>query len=162
MTQTTPEQVASQVFEVVPGVMRSLRAQMREAREGDLSVTQFRVLGFIDRHKGTSLSDVADHIGLSLPSMSKIVDGLVTQRLVGREFDRADRRRMTLTLTPRGRSVLEAARAETRTAVAKSLGGLTPDELATVGAAMEILRPLFFTERETERKRREAYGSTGN
>src|SRR5512136_3296462 len=102
------ETCAQEVLEVVPLVMRTIRAEMRRHRTADLSVPQFRTLSFIDHNADASLSDVAEHIGLTLPSMSKIVDGLVTRKLVTRQTHPTDRRRMTLTLTTRGQTALES------------------------------------------------------
>ena len=76
----SPAHTARELMEVVPLVMRTFRAEMRGSRANDLSVPQFRALGFVHRKPGTSLSDVAEHIGLALPSMSKLIDGLVLFR----------------------------------------------------------------------------------
>ena len=149
--KATPEYVAAQVVEVIPLVMRSIREHMRKHRQADLTVTQFRTLAFIDRNVGTSLSDVADHIGLALPSMSKLIDALVRRKLVVREFDTIDRRRVTLSLTARGRSILETARSETRAVMTETLASLERDELETILTAMQVLRPLFTSPREAQR-----------
>jgi DNA-binding MarR family transcriptional regulator len=146
----TPEETAGELMDVVPRVMRALRHQMRRHRGVDLSVPEFRTLGFLNRHEGASLSQVADHIGLTLPSMSKLVDGLVGRKLVEREFNRQDRRRVTLALTGRGRAILQAARTPTQAHLAQVLSALTPDERATVVRAMQVLRPLFTSPREKE------------
>ena len=111
---------------------------------------EFRALGFINSHAGASLSDVADHIGLTLPSMSKLMDGLVERKLVTREFDSADRRRVMLGLTGRGRAILDAAHAASQTYLAEVLAALSPSERASVAQAMEALRPLFISDREKE------------
>ena len=81
---TPPDVCAQEILEVVPAVMLAIRAELRRHRTADLSVPQFRTLAFIDRQADASLSDVAEHIGLTLPSMSKIVDGLVTRKFVTR------------------------------------------------------------------------------
>src|SRR5512137_2718402 len=106
---TSPDICAQEILEVVPAVMRIIRAEMRRHRTADLSVPQFRTLAFIDRNVAASLSDVAEHIGLTLPSMSKIVDGLVMRKLVTRQTHPTDRRRMTLALTPRGQTALQTS-----------------------------------------------------
>ena len=134
---------AREVLEVVPQVMRAIRAELRRHRTADLSVPQFRTLNFIGRKPEASLSEAAGYIGLTLPSMSKIVDGLVTRKLVARQTDPADRRRMTLVLTKSGQTALEASRAATRACLAESLAGLTDAERATVVKAMDALRPIF-------------------
>jgi DNA-binding MarR family transcriptional regulator len=149
--KATPEQVASELLEVAPSITREIRETMRRTREGDLTVTQFRVLGFIDRHTGASLSDVADHIGLALPSMSKLIDAMVKRKLVIREFDTVDRRRVTLQLSARGRTILETARSETRAVITQMVSVLEPAQLDTVYNALHALRPLFASPREAQR-----------
>ena len=146
----TPNETAGELMDVVPRVMRVLRAQMRSHRAADLSVPEFRTLAFLNGHAGASLSDVADHIGLTLPSMSKLLDGLVERKLVTRESDAGDRRRVTLMLTGRGRAILQAAHGPTQAYLAEVLSALSPAERATVVQAMRALRPLFVSDREKE------------
>jgi DNA-binding MarR family transcriptional regulator len=145
---TSPDACAQGILEVVPAVMRTIRAEMRRHRTADLSVPQFRTLAFIDRQADASLSDVAEHIGLTLPSMSKIVDGLVTRKLVTRQTHATDRRRMRLALTPRGQTALQTSREATRACLAEDLAGLTERQRETIGQAMEILRPVFTSQGE--------------
>ena len=139
----SPGDCAHQVLDVVPLVMRTIRAQMRQHRAVDLSVPQFRTLSYIDGNSGASLSAVAEQIGLTLPSMSKIVDGLVVRKLVIRQTHHDDRRRMTLALTERGRSALESSREATRNCLAQALGNLSSADRSTIVAAMNLLRPIF-------------------
>ena len=152
---TTTEAVTRQVIEVVPLVMRGIRAQMRRHRAPGLSLPQFRVLTFLDRHAGASLSDTAEYIGVTLPSMSKMVDGLVEQKLVTRKLDAADRRRATLALTRHGCTVLSTARAHTQTHLAQQFESLPPAKREVIVQAMEALRPIFQSEREVALTRAE-------
>ena len=149
---TSPETCAQEVLEVVPVVMRIIRGKMRQHRAADLSVPQFRTLAFIDRNAEASLSDVAEHIGLTLPSMSKIVDGLVARKLVIRETRPDDRRRMILTLTRSGQTALETSRTATRTCLASMLAPLTDTERAIIVKAMGSLRPVFTVRLESSLK----------
>ena len=151
---TSPDACAQEVLEIVPAVMRTIRAEMRRHRTADLSVPQFRTLAFIDRNVDASLSDVAEHIGLTLPSLSKIVDGLVARKFVTRQTHRADRRRMTLALTARGQTALRTTREATRACLAEDLAALTDRERETVAQAMEILRPVFTLQGETPKSMR--------
>ncbi len=146
MPVSSPE-AARQVLEVVPAVMRGVRTMMRESAERNLSVPQFRTLGFINHHRGASLSDVAEHIGLTLPSMSKLVDGLVERKLVTRQSHTGDRRRITLELTARGCALWESALESTQASLAEKLATLSESDRATVVRAMRILQPLFAHER---------------
>jgi DNA-binding MarR family transcriptional regulator len=111
---TTARRLRSGVLEVVPASCGRSAPKPRRHRTADLSVPQFRTLAFIDRNVDASLSDVAEHIGLTLPSMSKIVEGLVTRKLVTRQTHPVDRRRMTLALTARGQNAASLARGNPR------------------------------------------------
>src|SRR5512143_1921672 len=140
---SSPDVCAQEILEVVPIVMRTIRAELRRHRTADLSVPQFRTLAFIDRNVDASLSDVTEHIGLTLPSMSKIVDGLVARKLVTRQTHPTDRRRMTLTLTARGQTALQTSREATRACLAEDLAAVTDRERETIRQAMCVLRPVF-------------------
>ncbi len=139
----SPEECAHELMEVVPLAMRAIRATVRSHREHDLSVPQQRTLSYLRNHEGASLSHLAEHIGLGLPSMSKLVDGLVTRGLVARHEDRADRRRLALSLTPEGRIVLNLSRAAAEAELARTLAMLPEAERGTVAEAMGLLRGLF-------------------
>jgi len=143
MPSISLDECARQVLETVPLVMRAVRAEMRRHRAADLSVPQFRTLTFLNRQAGASLSQVAEHIGLTLPSMSLLVDGLVERKLILRNTHTADRRRVTLTLTARGQSVLEAAHDAALAALAGKLAALSAQDRAIVVQAMQALRPVF-------------------
>jgi DNA-binding MarR family transcriptional regulator len=142
MTQSV-EEAARQVLDTIPLVMRTIRAEFRSQRSNDLSVPQFRALAYIESNDGVSLSSLANHIGLTLPSMSKLVDGLVSRRLVDREEYQEDRRRVCLRITSQGKSELKAVHDHTQAYLAEKMAGLTKEELVTVTHALQILKDLF-------------------
>jgi len=137
------KETARQVLEVIPLVMRTVRTEMRRHRAHDLSVPQFRALGFVQRRPGASLSDVAEHIGLTLPAMSKLIDGLVARKLMTRRGHSDDRRRVMLELTARGAALLQTSRESTHAALAERLSQLSESDRAAIVRAMHILQPLF-------------------
>src|SRR5881409_3039307 len=82
--------------------MRVVRSEMRHQGALVVSVPQFRALAFVERHPGVSLAGVAEHLGVTAPTASTIVERLVRRRLVGRVPDPEERRRVVLSLTPAG------------------------------------------------------------
>jgi MarR family transcriptional regulator for hemolysin len=116
---------------------------MRRYRGPELAVPQFRVLAYLNENEGASLSDVAEHLGLRLPSMSTLVEGLVERKLVARGPSAIDRRRITLALTARGRSTLAAAREATQKRLAERLQALPVGELDSVIGSLHKLRTIF-------------------
>ena len=134
---------ASVMLDGLPPVMWFIRCRMRKHRTRGLSVPQFRALALLDRYPTASLSLVAEHLGSSQPSASRLISGLVSRGFVTRRECAADRRQIVLILTPRGKSVLRAAQQATQESVAVEIKKLTGSQRATVESAMTILRDLF-------------------
>jgi len=136
-------QCARDILETVPLVMGFIRRRVRHSRKSGLSLPQFRTLAFLDRANNSSLSAVAEHLDLSLPAMSRLVNGLVDNRLVGRQLVSTNRRQIALTLTPQGRVALEKLRDEIRLGLAGSLKMLPAIERKAVQRAMKVLHKTF-------------------
>ena len=135
--------MARLVLDGVPSVMWFVRAQMRENRTADLSVPQFRTLILLQRWPHASISHIAEHLGASLPSASRLVTGLVQRKLIRRKASKSDRRQTTLELTATGRVVLRRAQRATLRSLAQKLKGLTEQERANLAAAMTLLPRVF-------------------
>jgi DNA-binding MarR family transcriptional regulator len=134
---------AAAVMDVVPAVMRRIRAEMRSQRMPNLSIPQFRALIYLYGNEGASLSEVADHVGLELPSMSKAVDVLVGRGLVIRRVSEADRRYASLRLSALGRAELKRARSTTEAHLAEALNMLSLAQQTAIVEALESLRLVF-------------------
>ena len=144
------EECARQVLEIVPLVMAAIRTEIRSHRGSELSVPQFRVLIFLNRHAGTSLSDIAEHLGLTLPSMSKMIDGLLARKMVTRHMHSEDRRRVTLALTALGRGAMQSAYEATESRLAERLAVLPVAERRIIITAMQVLESIFRSSREAK------------
>ena len=140
---TSTKACARALIDVVPLIMRTVRTEMSQHRAVDLTVPQFRTLNFLGRQPGASLSAVAEHIGLTLPAVSTLVDGLVDRQLLTRSRPPDDRRRITLTLTEQGQATLEATHAAAEARLSERLVVLSASDRQVVTQAMQILRPLF-------------------
>ncbi len=134
---------ARAVLEGVPEVTRVIRAQMRQHRGTALSVPQFRTLVLLEAEPGAALSRVAEHVGLTRPSASTLVDGLVQRALVARQPHPTDRRRIALALTAHGRTVVTSARRQTQAFLAEHLTALSDGQRATIVEAMRLLSQAF-------------------
>jgi DNA-binding MarR family transcriptional regulator len=140
---TSPENCAAELLETVPLLMRIIRANVRRHGGMEMSVPQFRTLAFIGRNKGAALSDVAAHLGLTLPSTSKLVEGLVSSKLATRETHTGDRRCVVLALTPAGQKRHAAARRMARDFLAEGLASLGADQREQILHATQTLKMVF-------------------
>ena len=141
-----PRDCAAELLEVVPMMMRVIRAKVRAHSSPELSVPQFRALAFLGRNEGAMLGDVASFLVLTLSAASKLVDGLVTAGLVARESDPLDRRKIVLKLTPSGERKFAAVREATADFLTERVAEVSADERACITAAMRTLRGLFTDE----------------
>jgi DNA-binding MarR family transcriptional regulator len=121
---------AAVILETVPPVMRAIRARMRQAGVAGLSVPQFRVLLYVRRDPGTGMSEIAEHLGTTLPATSELVNRLVRQGLVTRATDERERRRICLGLSAAGLAGLEGAEARTLAWLRGLVAGVPSDRLA--------------------------------
>ena len=131
------------VLDVVPVVMRPLRQQMRSHRAAGLSIPQFRSLCFIERYDGASLSAVAEHLDLSLPTVSRMINGLVERGYLERKSSEDDRRHVSLSVRGRGKSVMVEARRATQAFLVDKFAGLSARERSAVVNAMKALLDVF-------------------
>jgi MarR family transcriptional regulator for hemolysin len=134
---------AHELMDTTPQILQSIRVETRRGRGSDISIPQFRTLRFIQRIPNSSLSSLAEHLGLTLPSVSKLVDRLVKQKLIIRQESTADRRCRTLELTKVGATIVNSARDEAQLNLAKKMAHLSDADLETIHKAMQLLRPLF-------------------
>jgi DNA-binding MarR family transcriptional regulator len=131
------------LMDVVPLVMRYIRMEMRSRRMRGLSIPQFRILVFLYRNEGATLSEVANNVGLTLPSASKTIDALVTRKLVIRTVSPDDRRYISLKLSKPGRATLMQARRATEASLAEKVAALSPAQQAMVSETMRALGSVF-------------------
>ncbi len=76
--------------------------------ELQLSFTQIKAAQFLAETKEPlSLGAIGDHLRLSLPAVSRAVDGLVKRGICTRAEDPADRRSKRIVITARGRRLYE-------------------------------------------------------
>lgn len=130
--------------QVKPGRVVARLARALEVALGcvDLTLSQYRVLGILDAG-GEAASVLADKLGVTRPSITGVVDGLVLRGLVERHPEGSDRRRIGVLLTPEGRQLLANADAEVErrlTEIAAELGaGRRRDALEGLSSWQEAL-----------------------
>jgi DNA-binding MarR family transcriptional regulator len=99
-------------------------------------------LASIDRLGGVTMGELASVERVQPPSMTRIVANLEEQGLIAREADALDRRISRLRVTPAGRRLLERSRTRKTAYLASRLRELTPEEIARLEGAVELLEKL--------------------
>jgi DNA-binding MarR family transcriptional regulator len=133
-----------------------VRAAARLARvagnalaEADLTLTQYRVLVFLDAGDRPA-SDVAALLDVVPSTVTSVVDGLCTRGLVARGEDPRDRRRVVLSLTGKGAAHLGEGDRVVADRLEKLLDRLPDAEAEGALAGLESLNvamELYLTEK---------------
>ena len=108
--------------------------------ELDLTLTQLKALHVLDiAAEETSVKELAEGLGLSLPAASRTVDGLLRRGYLERREDDRDRRVKRVRLTPAGRDAV-ARLSEARLAGLEAFAStLSETERNRLGGAIESL-----------------------
>lgn len=148
-------QCAENVMETLHLMMRLVGREVRRESPPSLPEHQFRTLMVIKHYDRASLSSVAEHLGTTLPAVSKVVDQLVDLGYVRRETAPEDRRKSVLSLTEAGEAVIERAKSHMHSKLAERLSQLTGHECAVLDLAMDILRSALVSKSRVEPDSRE-------
>jgi DNA-binding MarR family transcriptional regulator len=81
-------------------------------------------------------------MGMSAPSMTRLVEILLEAGWVERLRDPGDQRALLVRLSPTGRTTLDTLREESTGQLSEELADLTPEERAVLEAAVPVLRAL--------------------
>lgn len=103
--------------------------QIRVWHTGQLTLVQVRVLRRLAR-KPYSLSQLGAELTLAPPSMTRLIDRLEARRLIARQRDKADRRKVVVTLTEKGRKVVSAMPLLEGTPIQAAVARLSNQEFA--------------------------------
>lgn len=132
--------VANKLRPILLHLNRHLR---REAQTQGISAGQISLLATIDSNRGIGIAELAAREGMAAPSASTSVDRLETGGYVTRVRDTTgDRRRVGLGTTPEGTALLRRVRSRRTAWLAARLQALSPDERASIAAAVDALQAL--------------------
>jgi DNA-binding MarR family transcriptional regulator len=132
--------VADQLHSAAIHLLRRVRKQDAATGEGPARLSALSVLVF---GGPKTLGELAAAEQVKPPTMSRIVAGLDRSRLVRITSDPHDARRMRIRATAKGTRLLQKGRELRIADLASHLHQLTPEELAQVAEAVEILKRLL-------------------
>src|SRR5437899_9109630 len=127
-------------------LLRVSRKLRQEAQKVGLSAQDALILGYIKKHPGVGVSELADVDQISRPTMSSHVKRLEAAGWLSRADDMEDGRRQGLTVTPAGGRKIEALRRHRNDWLAARLVRLAPEERARLEAAAAPLLKLVSLE----------------
>ncbi len=125
--------------------MRLARRLRTERVSDDLTLSQWAVLGSLERHGGLTVGELARVERVKPPSMTRIVNSLADAGLVVRRPHAADGRQVVVDLTEEALSLLTEDRRRRTAWLALQVAELTDDERALLARAVPLLDRLAST-----------------
>ena len=136
-TVASPQQLADALVRLTGYINRTASPDMfRVLGEVGLSFTQMKALFVLAEHEEATVGDLAAKLAMSLPAMSRSVEGLVQRGYVERHDCPTDRRSKRLVLLPQGREVLTRVTAAREAALVAFAAELTDAERTALHAAL--------------------------
>ena len=129
-----PDPASSALLDVVNLVTQVVWADLRRSNES-IELTQWATLRRIARGPCT-MSELARHRGVSLPTMSKSVEMLVRRGWVERWVDAAGRRQTLVRLTGRGRRILSDCRRRVEDRLQQRLSAMPATDRQTLAESL--------------------------
>ncbi len=138
-------------------IFKSVESYSRtvETRFG-ITGPQLWALWELGRHAPLALKDLAVSMHLTSSTVTGVIDRLLVKDLVVRAPDKIDRRRVCLSLSPKGQALIGQAPNPAQDQLLKGLKSLDPLQLKTLHQSLETLvktldadklhAPFFFSE----------------
>ncbi|MFD3809197.1 MarR family winged helix-turn-helix transcriptional regulator [Streptomyces sp. NPDC058619] len=105
-----------------------------------VSATQLRLMCLVDRRPGLRMRALAQLLGTTGPSMTRLCDRLEAAGFLRRHPCPGDGREVTLRLTPAGERHLAQAREAREHRLARALDTMTPDNRRALTQGLEALK----------------------
>ena len=122
---------------VMKQVELATRARLDEiVRPTGLTALQYTALTVLERHTDMSSAQLARHSFVTAQSMADMITTLEGRRLIERHRDRADRRRLVVSLSPEGRVLLDRYRDEVAALEETMVKGLSGSQVKALRAAL--------------------------
>lgn len=116
---------------------------LRVIEESGLSMTQCKALlelgGLGEASETRQVSDLAEVLGVSVPSMSRAVDALVKKRLATRVEDSEDRRVKRIAITAKGKQLVDTLLVVRQAGAEAFAASLTAAQRHKLDAAVDAL-----------------------
>ena len=136
MERQSLEEVGRKLHSAALHLMRYVRTQDAAM---DIGPAQAAALSVIVFAGGRSLNELAASEQVRPPTMSRIVDALVKERLVKREVNASDRRAITITPTEKGTRLMHEGRRRRERHLINLLKNLNTNEVDQLEQASDII-----------------------
>ncbi len=149
MTREMLEKAALDLLQIPPLIFRSVRRAiaMTTAIDPDLDLNvshqQFEVIVLLDEEGTLQVAEIGRRLQIAKAQMTQVMDKLSDLGLIERKINPSDRRAINISLSPRGRTVLEANKVRLRNAVKETMSALSDEDLEELSASLRKVQEIM-------------------
>lgn len=108
--------------------------------ETHLNKTQQKTMLMLDQNQNKTMSELSRYAGLELGSFTSVIDKLIEEKLVNRERDSEDRRKVIVCTTKKGKKISEKIRNALNKHILKKLEILPDTDFKDFLEALQIIK----------------------
>jgi DNA-binding MarR family transcriptional regulator len=120
-------------------VLVAVAARSLADLDEEVTLTQFRSLVVLASRGPQVMAALAEALGVTPPTASRLCDRLVRKGLIRRRADRADRRQVRVALTEAGRRMVDVVTERRRSELATLLASVPPDARRSVVEGLQLV-----------------------
>lgn len=128
---------------------RSLNNRLTEG----LSIAELHTICAVGLHEANPMKVIANRLGITLATLTVMINKLEKRSYVKRERSEKDRRQVLVALTAKGRKAMRAHDAFHKKMVESALADLTPEEEGVFVKAVGKVKAFFDNEAEKEEQK---------
>jgi DNA-binding MarR family transcriptional regulator len=102
----------------------------------EVTLTQYRTLVVLASRGPQNLAGLAEAVGVTPATATRMCDRLVRKGLIRRRTERDDRRQLRVALTAKGRSLVDAVTVRRRQEIGRIMGEIPPEQQAVLVQAL--------------------------
>lgn len=132
--------LSQDILRTIPQFIRVIRRLSTDQLDGAITLQHLRILILVS--EGMGQSQMAETLQISLPAISKMVNGLVQRKLI-LTTPGVDRRCLKLKLTTKGKTTLNAVRREVEKEMTEALKNLSTSQCLELEKGLKVLDKLM-------------------
>ncbi|MBO8172864.1 MAG: MarR family transcriptional regulator [Bacillaceae bacterium] len=148
MSQINLDQYAERLKTAMFTTIRKLNAELADELGGQLTPTQFYLMKHMSCKQRSTVSEMAELMGVKPSAITGIVDRMHNHGLVNRDRDQEDRRVVWVSLTDKGKQVLMETERKRIDIVKKYISLMEPAKLEAMVESFEELSKLIQNDSE--------------
>jgi DNA-binding MarR family transcriptional regulator len=147
MKNSLLDSVTEDLFSTLPLIGRSIRRKLLKTAltsiKEDIEPPHFEIMKLLEEAGMLHVAEIGERLQIARPQMTHLIDKLVDLHIVERQTGTADRRMINITLTSKGKTILEEQDSHIKNATREMLSCLTDEELRDLSTSLRKLRDIF-------------------